>query len=233
MRRFLFNVVFYFVTTAFALCLQVGIFSSKLCLYLSHVWGSWSVKYITKIIGLTYQEKGLENIPAKNQGCIIASKHQSMWETMYFFAPFPRAAFAYKKELAYIPFWGWIHYYNRNIQVDRQNGIKAIKFLLKQAKERVADGRQVIIFPEGTRKKPGETGHKYHTSIYALYNQGITVIPVALNSGVYWPKGLFKQKPGVITVEYLPEMPKGLNRDEFMNELEKRIETASLALLKA
>jgi 1-acyl-sn-glycerol-3-phosphate acyltransferase len=232
MRSVLFNIGFYIWTFLFSIILQFTSISTELSLKASRLWAVGVIDYLAKYIaGINYIVSGTENIPPANTGFVVASKHQSAWETMYYFLPFPRAAFAYKKELAYIPLWGWVHYYNQNIKIDRQAGASALKSLLKQAKQRAAEGRPIIIFPEGTRTKPAQTGHSYHSSIYALYNQGLTVVPVALNSGVFWPKNSLKKLKGTLKVQYLPEMPKGLKKDEFMKELESRIESASLAML--
>jgi 1-acyl-sn-glycerol-3-phosphate acyltransferase len=154
-----------------------------------------------------------------------------MFDTMSLWHVLPRTCFVLKKELIAIPFFGWYALKGRMIVVDRQAHAKALRKLVRDAKDRLASGRQIVIYPEGTRTAPGETGD-YKPGIAALYRElAVPAIPMATNSGVHWPAHGFIRKPGTIVFEFLPPIPAGLKRAEFMRELEGRIEPASAALL--
>lgn len=193
-------------------------------LYLSLTFGGLSV-----ICGVKYEVRGREHIP--NGGALIASKHQSMFETLAFWHILDDPAIILKKELSYLPFFGWYAMKLENISVDRSAGAKALRNMLKQAETRAQENRQVVIFPQGTRLKPGEY-EDYKPGIIGLYqSMKVPCVPVALNSGLYWPgKGIIRH-PGTILVEFLPPIEPGMGRKPFIAELESRIEAASDALL--
>ena len=155
---------------------------------------------------------------------IIASKHQSAWETAIFHMLGADAAYVLKKELLYIPGFNVHAILSGQIAVDRGAGASAIKNLIKNTRERIASGRQVVIFPEGTRTKHG-AAPDYKAGVAALYSSvDADIVPVALNSGKFWPRNSFWKRPGTITVSILPVIKKGLSKQEFMTELENRIE---------
>ncbi|MBI1264425.1 MAG: 1-acyl-sn-glycerol-3-phosphate acyltransferase [Alphaproteobacteria bacterium] len=192
--------------------------------YLALVFGGLRV-----LCGIRYEVRGREHMPAG--GALVASKHQSMFETLAFWAILPDPAIILKKELAFLPFFGWYAMKLKNIKVDRAAGAKALRDMLKQARERAGEGRQVVIFPQGTRLAPGGTD-TYKPGVAGLYSaMKAPCIPVALNSGLYWPAHGFVRRPGTIVVEFLPAIGPGLSKDAFMTELETRIESASTALL--
>jgi len=181
------------------------------------------------IVGLGVEFRGLDNLP--DGPCIIVSKHQSAWDTFVFYLLVDDPNYILKKKLTRVPFWGWCALNCGAIAVDRSAGGAALKGLVRDTQDRLAGGRQVVIFPEGTRTKPGAK-LDYFPGIAALYSHSdVPVVPVALNSGLFWGRGSFLKKPGVITIEILPPMPKDLKRRPFMDELETRIETASDALM--
>jgi 1-acyl-sn-glycerol-3-phosphate acyltransferase len=192
--------------------------------YLALVFGGLRV-----LCGVRYEVRGREHMPAG--GALVASKHQSMFETLAFWAILPDPAIILKKELAFLPVFGWYAMKLKNIKVDRAAGAKALRDMLKQARDRAGEGRQVVIFPQGTRLAPGETD-TYKPGVAGLYSaMKAPCIPVALNSGLYWPAHGFVRRPGTIVVEFLPAIGPGLSKDAFMTELETRIESASTALL--
>ena len=200
----------------------------KACMrvYLALVFGGLKL-----ICGIRYEVRGREHLP--RGGALIASKHQSMFETLAFWSILDDPAIILKKELAYLPFFGWYAMKLKNIKVDRSAGAKALRNMLKQASQRAEEGRQVVIFPQGTRLEPGER-EDYKPGVVGLYKAMKTpCVPVALNSGLYWPPHGFVRKPGVIIVQFLPAIEPGLSKDAFMAELQTRIETASDALLPA
>ena len=222
-RSLLFN-IYYFTSCA---VLSIGLtpfalFGRKVSYFCCQVWNKnlvWSAKYIA---GISYEIIG--EIP--QSPVIIASKHQSAWETAIFVAMLPKAAYILKKELTYIPFFGWFMLLSGMIPVDRKAGMSGIKKLIINSKKRLREGYSIIIFPEGTRKTYGDKPD-YKSGIAAIYSSLETeIIPVALNSGLLWPKSAFFKKPGKITLEFLEPIKPGLKKQEFMQQLESKIETA-------
>ena len=192
------------------------------------LWPHGSFPLMRYLLGLTFEQRGLENIP--NEPVIYASKHQSAWDTMYFLWHHEDNAYVMKGELNRIPFWKWYMDKCQHVVVDRRGGTSAMREMISNTKSILADKRSVIIFPEGTRVAPGET-RRYHPGIAALYSQtNATVIPVALNSGYFWGRRHFIKKPGVLTIQFLPPIPKNMERKAFMKELEIRIESATRKL---
>ena len=192
------------------------------------LWAHGSFPLMRYLLGLTFEQRGLENIP--NEPVIYASKHQSAWDTMYFLWHHKDNAYVMKGELNRIPFWKWYMDKCQHVVVDRRGGTSAMREMISNTKSILADKRSVIIFPEGTRVAPGET-RRYHPGIAALYSQtNATVIPVALNSGYFWGRRHFIKKPGVLTIQFLPPIPKNMERKAFMKELEIRIESATRKL---
>ena len=192
------------------------------------LWPHGSFPLMRYLLGLTFEQRGLENIP--NEPVIYASKHQSAWDTMYFLWHHKDNAYVMKGELNRIPFWKWYMDKCQHVVVDRRGGTSAMREMISNTKSILADKRSVIIFPEGTRGAPGET-RRYHPGIAALYSQtNATVIPVALNSGYFWGRRHFIKKPGVLTIQFLPPIPKNMERKAFMKELEIRIESATRKL---
>jgi 1-acyl-sn-glycerol-3-phosphate acyltransferase len=162
---------------------------------------------------------------------LIAPKHQCMLDVFAQFAWLPDSCFVTKKELMWIPFLGWYAYKGRMIVVDRSAQAAALRKMVADAQDRFKDERQLVIFPEGTRGEPGVPGD-YKPGIAALYRElEVEVTPMATNAGVHWPAHGFLRHPGTIVYEYLPPIPPGLKRAEFMRILQERIETASTALL--
>lgn len=177
------------------------------------------------IAGLGYELRGRENLPAGP--FLVASKHQSAFETFVFHLLFNDPAFILKRELLWIPFFGWYLGKSGVIAIDRSAGTKALKAMVKGAEDAAAQGRPVVIFPEGTRAPPGEK-LPYHTGIAMIYGAlKLPVVPIALNSGLFWRRRGFMKKPGTIVIEALPALQPGMDRKAFMAELESRIETAT------
>jgi 1-acyl-sn-glycerol-3-phosphate acyltransferase len=181
----------------------------------------WSLRVFTNV---RFEVRGTENLPGAP--CLIASKHQSMWETMAFNVILKDPAIVIKRELTRIPFYGWYIQKMGSIVIDRDAHASALKRMIAAAKDRFAHGRHIIIFPEGTRKNPGDAPD-YKPGTAALYaHLNVPCVPVALNSGHFWPRSGWRRRPGVIVVEFLPRIEPGLKRQAFMDLLESRIETA-------
>jgi 1-acyl-sn-glycerol-3-phosphate acyltransferase len=192
-------------------------------------WAKGTLILARAICGIRYEIRGSEFI--RDEPIIYASKHQSAWDTAIFLTLFTWPAYVLKESLLRIPLWGWYLWRMKMIAIDRSAGASSIKHMLKQARQVLADRRPIVIYPEGTRTRPGDPPH-YHPGTVALYNQlGVPVVPVALNSGCYWGKNAFLKYPGVIVIEFLPPIPPGLSKDEFRHQLQTTIETASQRLL--
>jgi len=178
--------------------------------------------------GLGYEVRGRERVPAG--AALIAAKHQSAWDTLIFHVLLDDPVFVLKKELFGVPFVGWYLRKSGNISIDRSAGMKALKLMTSEAREAFADGSQVIVFPEGTRAAPGSR-NPYHPGIAALYTAAeMPVVPVALNSGMFWGRRSLHKYAGTITLEFLEPIEPGLDRRAFLGVLEDRIEAASRRL---
>ena len=186
---------------------------------------NWALRTLCNI---DIEVRGRENIP--NGAAIFAVKHQSTWETAGLLLIVPHVAYAMKAELLKIPFWKWYMTRARHLSVDRTGGASSLRKMIEDTQAILDEGRSVVIFPEGTRTAPGETG-AYHPGIAAMYSHlDVPVVPVALNSGLFWGRRTFLKSPGTIIVEFLPAMPAGLKRKEFVAQLQDRIETATRRL---
>lgn len=229
LRSLLFVALFYVWSAVVAIGITPLLLGPRLwVLRALDVWAS-GVIALLRIAGIRVEVRGREHIPAG--AALVAPKHQCMFDVFAQFTWLPDACFVLKKELMWIPFFGWYAQKARMIVVDREGHAAALKKLVRDAKDRFAHDRQLIIFPEGTRGEPGVAGD-YKPGIAALYRElDLPVHPVATNSGVHWPKHGFLRKPGLIVFEYLEPIPPGLKRAEFMRILEERIETASNRLL--
>ena len=193
------------------------------------LWARFVLFGLRWIAGVRVEFRGLEHRPAGP--ALIAGKHQGMLDVIVPFALLADPCIVMKKELMPLPSFGWFAWKTKMIAVDRSAHAKALKDMVKQARARRDEGRQIVIFPEGTRKPPGAEPD-YKPGIAALYRDlDCPCWPLATNSGVHWPAHGFKRHPGVAVFEFLPPIAPGLKRAEFMAELENRLETASTALL--
>ena len=173
--------------------------------------------------------RGLENVP--RGGFIVASKHQSAWETLRLVELFPRPCFILKRELLWLPLFGWYLRRTGMIGVARGKGSAAIAAMTAEARRAIREERQIIIFPEGTRRPP-YAAPQYRRRIARLYGAlGVACLPVALNSGLFWPRRSLAHRRGTILVACLPPIPAGLDPDRFAERLQSAIESASRALL--
>lgn len=229
LRSAIFNACFWFWIAILGLCaLPFTLVYPKLAFPVSRLWARGTLFMLRLFCGITYEVRGQEYIP---QGAaLIASKHQSAWDTVIFWMLLKKPVYVLKRELIYLPIFGWYLLFLRSIYIDRKSGGKAIKRMLKQAQDRIANNCSIVLFPEGTRTLPGATP-SYQPGAAALYNHlDVPVIPVALNSGLYWSKNAFVKRPGCITIEFLPPIPPGLRSRDFLKKLEETIETKSTAL---
>jgi 1-acyl-sn-glycerol-3-phosphate acyltransferase len=196
------------------------------------VVGCWSqilVYALRVIVRLEFEVLGREFIV--DGAAVYAAKHQSAWDTFIYFLIFKNPSYILKKELHKVPFWGMAANKYGAISIDRSGGSSSLKQLINDTKERLSKNYSVIIFPEGTRSAPGSK-IPYHPGIAALYlATDVPVIPVAVNSGLFWGRRSFIKRPGVITIEFLPPIDRGLKRRDFMEKLEATVEDATDRLI--
>jgi 1-acyl-sn-glycerol-3-phosphate acyltransferase len=173
--------------------------------------------------------RGTANIPPGS--CIVACKHQSAWETFALYAVLKDPIYILKRELMWIPLFGWYTWKARLIPVDRSAGMAALSRMTARAQQELARGRQLVIFPEGTRRPPGAEPD-YKPGLAFLYSKAsVPCVPMALNSGLFWPRRSLRRVPGTILVEALPPIAPGLNRKVFAAQLENVLEEATARLV--
>jgi len=233
------SLIFWFVTCIISVCVPIiffPVFFTKNTKYADVIATQWVtfIIYLLKVIcNIDYKIVGKENLP--KESCVIACKHQSMWETLAMVVIFDSPAPIYKKEILMVPFFGWFLGRTSAIKVDRKGAAKALKSIVSQAKKYLKDGRNIIIFPQGTRVPVGEdvSKYKYQSGVAALYlNCKVAVVPTVLDSGLFWNKKNLLLKPGKVTLEFLPPINPGLEKREFMQCLEEKIENGANNLLK-
>jgi 1-acyl-sn-glycerol-3-phosphate acyltransferase len=223
LRSLAFNILFFGVTTVLAvLYLPFLLLPRKAMVAGARAWIRLMLFFLKHVAGLSHEFKGLEHLP---QGpFLIAAKHQSAWDTLIFHLLLPDPAFILKQELLSIPLFGWYLRHHGMISIDRKAGAGALKKMLKGAHEALDRGSIPIIFPEGTRSAPGES-KPYHPGVAALYGDlKVPVVPVALNSGLYWRRNGFMKHAGRITLEVLEPIAPGQDRRQFLATLKERIE---------
>jgi 1-acyl-sn-glycerol-3-phosphate acyltransferase len=230
LRSILFNVAFYlnFLVQA-VLFLPVLLLPERMFWPIGRFWVASSLWLHRKICGIDDEIHGRENIPSG--GFIVASKHQSAWETLRLIELFPRPSFVLKRQLLWIPLFGWYMWKAHMIPVDRGKGAAAVEGMLTHARRAIAEGRQIIIFPEGTRRPP-LAPPMYRHGVTRLYRDlGVQCLPLALNSGLFWPRRSFVHRQGTISVTCLQPIPAGLSPDEFAKRLQAEIEGATEGLI--
>lgn len=229
LRSLLYVALFYLWTTLVALTCTPMLFGPiRWVLAMFHVWGRGVVGLLI-VCGIKVEVRGRQYIPTG--AAIVAPKHQCMLDVFAQFTWLPASVYVMKKELAWIPWFAWYAIKAGAIVIDRDGGAKTIRQIVREGTELFKSGRQVVIYPEGTRKAPGAPPD-YKPGIAALYRElNVPVYPVATNAGVHWPAHGVLRKPGLIVFEYLEPIPPGLKRAEFMRLLEERIETKSRELM--
>ena len=230
LRSVAFNVLFYLNLTAQLLgAIPTLVMPRMAIVKVAMFWGRTSNWLLRTVCGIKIEYRGLEKIPPGP--LLIASKHQSTWETFALLWLFSDPAFILKRELLWIPLFGWYAWKAGMIPVDRGRGAQALADMTDRARAELNRGRQIVIFPEGTRRAPGaEPNYKF--GIIHLYSAtGVPCLPVALNSGLFWPRRSFLRYPGTIVAEFLDPIPPGLDKTEFAARLQRDVETATARLL--
>jgi len=229
-RSVVFNVLFYLVLVPYLMVAMPTLLLPRWgIIRLAQHWGRVNLHLLRIVCGITVEWRGLEKIPAG--ACLVAAKHQSVWETFALLTLFRDPTYILKRELLWLPLFGWAAWRARMIPVDRGGGKPALAAMAAHVRDALAAGKQIIIFPEGTRR-PAGAEPKYKYGIAHLYGEGIAAcVPIALNSGLFWPRRQFLRYPGTITVEILDPIAPGLAIDEFFERLQRDLEAATARLI--
>ena len=226
LRSLITNICFFFIMMlGCTITLFVGPISRKGTVYLwDRIVMPTVFWFVRNIAGLKLEYRGLENILKKP--ALYACKHESALETYAFTQPVPTCTYVLKKELVYMPFFGWTQYFYGMVPVDRKGGAKAMKNMLKGVSKIVKKNRPVVVFPEGTRCKPGTTKGYKSGFLFLAENLDLDVVPVAVNTGLFWAKNSFLRYPGTAVIEFLPPIKVQKHQDKkvFMDNLEQVIE---------
>jgi 1-acyl-sn-glycerol-3-phosphate acyltransferase len=232
LRSLLFNVLFYLLLAFWVIVgLPTLLMPRWGAVLLAQCWARSSIWLMRVICNTKVEYRGVEKIP--NGPLIVASKHQSMWETFALLQFFPQPLYILKRELKWIPFFGWYLIKTDMIGVIRGAGGRSLVEMARRAGEEVRRGRQLIIFPEGTRTAV-DAPPRYKTGVAQVYvDCGVTCLPVAVNSGLFWPRRNFMRYPGTLVVEFLDPLPPGLTRDQFIKQVSTVIDQATNRLVEA
>src|SRR5581483_502434 len=200
LRSLVFNVLFYAAFVFWALiALPAFLMPRGAVLTVAGWWAKTAIVLMRIVCNIKVEFRGVEKIP--KGPLIVASKHQSMWETISLLRFFEAPFFVVKRELKFIPLFGLFIIKTNMVAIDRSKGGRALLAVLRRAEEEVKRGRQFVIFPEGTRTAPGAPP-QYKAGVGMVYADcGVPVLPVALNSGLFWPRRTFMRYPGTLVVE--------------------------------
>ena len=229
-RSIAFNVLFYLNTFVYLIAaLPTFLMPYRAIIAVAKSWGRTNVVLLRAVAGIDVEVRGRDKIP--RGPIIVAAKHQSAWETFALLPLFENPLFIVKRELEWIPIFGWLMIKGRMVPVNRSAGSQALVAMTERARIELADNRQLIIFPEGTRRPAGaEPRYKYGVAhLYAA--EGVPCLPVALNSGVFWPRRSILRLPGTVVVEILDPIAPGGDKDAFFKRLQHDIETATARLI--
>ena len=207
------------------LCLPFLLFPSQYLRFPTLIWIKGIFFLLEYVCGITHEIRGLKNIP--DEPVIIISKHQSAFETFALFYYLKNSFFIHKKQLFFIPIFGQYLMKSNMVAIDRRGGTKTMRKILRETKKRLDDGFSIIIFPEGTRKKPGDPPD-YKTGFIGIYNEAKRkLLPVALNSGLCWPKHTLVMQKGHIIIDFQPPLSNNLSRNEVLDKVQASIEPAT------
>src|ERR1700716_2040761 len=231
LRSLIYNVLFYLLLAFWVIVgIPTFLMPRSGIMTIARYWARSSIWLLRVICNIKVEYRGLEKIP--KGPLIVASKHQSMWETFALLQFFDQPLFIVKRELKWIPLFGWYLIKSDMIAVNRGAGGRSLLTMARRAGEEVRRGRQLIIFPEGTRTAVDAPPH-YKTGVAQVYvDSGVACLPVALNSGLFWPRRTFMRYPGTFVVEFLDPRPPGLSRREFIERVSTLIEDATSRLVE-
>jgi 1-acyl-sn-glycerol-3-phosphate acyltransferase len=230
LRSLVFNILFYLIFLLLAvIAVPTLVLPRAALLTVANWWAQISILLMRVICGIKVEFRGTENIP--KGPLIVASKHQSAWETISLLRFFDAPFFVLKRELTWIPIFGLYLIKAKMIAIDRRAGGRALLAMVRRAVQEVRCGRQLVIFPEGTRTAVGAPS-RYRPGVGQIYVEcGVACLPVALNSGLFWPRRTFMRYPGTLVVEFLDPLPPGLPREQFLTALRTAIEAATARLV--
>jgi len=229
-RSIVFNVLFY-LNTALWLIIALPTFFMpyRAILAVATAWGRSNLVLLRAVAGIDYEIRGREKLP--KGPIIVAPKHQSAWETFSLLQLFDNPVFIVKRELQWIPIFGWLMIKGRMVPVNRGARSQALAAMIERVRIELALGRQLVIFPEGTRR-PAGAEPRYKFGVAHLYAAtGVPCVPIALNSGLFWPRRSIRLRPGTVLVEILDPIQPGLDKDAFFERLQHDLETATARLL--
>ena len=228
-RALLFNLAFFGLTGLLGLAgLPLLLARRETVMRFGRFWAGCVLALLRAIVGLDGEIRGRDRLPSG--ACIVAMKHQSAWDTLILPVVLGDPAVVLKRELLWLPFYGWYAARAGSIAIDRKGGGAALRRMVAAARTAAAQVRQIVIFPEGTRTAPGRR-LTYQPGVAALYQAlQLPVVPAAVNSGLYWGRRSFIKRRGRIVLEFLDPIAPGLSRRQLMAELETRIEAATAAL---
>jgi len=228
-RSVAFDVLFYLNTLIYLIiALPTFLLSYRAIIAVAKAWGRTNL-LLLRVAGIDYEIRGREKIP--KGAIIVAPKHQSAWETFALLPLFDNPLFIVKRELQWIPIFGWLMIKGRMVPVDRSAGSQAIPAMTARARLELGRGRQLIIFPEGTRR-PAGAEPRYKFGVALLYAAtGVPCVPIALNSGLFWPRRSIRRLPGTVLVEVLDPIAPGLDKEAFFKRLQDDLEAASTRLI--
>lgn len=230
LRSALFNVAFYLnITVLMLLGLPSILFGRHAAQFMARTWAASSLWLLERICGLRVEFRGLENVP--KGALLIAPKHQSALETFAMTLPFPDFSYVLKRELMWLPIFGWYLAGAGQIAIDRGKGGSTLPSLTARARAAFAQGRQIFIFPEGTRRPIGAPPHYKYGVVHLYAESGVPCLPVAMNTGLFWPRRGMSRRPGVAVIEFLPVIAPGLDKAVFAEKLRDAVEQGSNRLI--
>lgn len=229
-RSVAFNVLFYLNTLVYLIAALPTFFMPyRAIIAVAKSWGRTNLVLLRVVAGIDCEIRGREKIP--KGPIIVAAKHQSAWETFALLPLIDNPVFILKRELQWIPIFGWLTIKGRMVPVDRGGGSHALAAMTERARIELADNRQLIIFPEGTRR-PAGAEPRYKVGVAHLYAaEGVPCVPIALNSGLFWPRRSLRRFPGTVVAEILDPIPPGLGKEAFFERLQSDIESATVRLI--
>ena len=213
------------------ICLPFLILPSKILKYPTKIWIKIIFILLERICNIKHQIVGVENIP--DETVLVASKHQSAFETFALYYYLKDCFFVHKRELFLIPIFGQYLFKSDMVSIDRDGGTKTMRKMLNEVKNKLHSGKSIIIFPEGTRKIPGSKPDYKKGFIGIYHHTKKSILPVALNSGLCWSKQSWVLKKGSITIKFLPTIRENLEKNDVFNLVQKSIEEASNKLISS
>jgi 1-acyl-sn-glycerol-3-phosphate acyltransferase len=229
-RSVLFNALFYVnIIVRMVAALPTFVLPYPFLLAVLRGYARSTIRLLRIVCGITVEWRGREKIP--NGACIVACKHQSVWETFALFTLLSDPTFVLKRELMWIPLFGWLARKARMIPIDRSARATALARMAALARREIGRSRQIVIFPEGTRRPPGAEPRYLSGVAYVYGETGLACVPLALNSGLFWPRRSLLRFPGTVLVEVLDPIPPGLDKRTFLARLQSVTEEATARLV--